>query len=124
MEPTSVDSYKTLTRQFFSEWHNMILDVMFSRPGKRDWTRREVHLAIIDQGLIPADKCLSSTVSARIHELINKWGLLVENDGKRICEVSGHWVKSFYPSMTDYRDYQDAQMAEELDKDPFKDLFG
>lgn len=83
---TSVDAYDYV-KPYLSTTYSMIMGVMRSRPDKDGWTMREIRQEIIDGGLMPPDKCLSSSMSARLNEMVKRGNIV--NDGKKVCDISG-----------------------------------
>ncbi len=107
---TSAEAYKYL-RPFLSESHSMIMDVMMEND-KVGWTMRELRQYIIDGGIMKPDRCLSSSMSARLNEMV-KLGY-IEEDGKRECEVSGRMCIVRRLCMDKYRDRQAEWVEENL----------
>lgn len=108
---TSAEAFNII-RSVVSESHEMIMDVMMSRPDKDDWTMREVRQHIIDEGIMEKDRCLTSSISGRLNEMV-KLGY-IEEDGKRECAVSGRVCIARRLCLDKYRDAQTEWVEEEL----------
>lgn len=121
---TSAEAYRFI-RPYAAQSHRMILDIMMTE--NHDWTSREVRQKIIDEGIMPKDKCLSSSISGRMNEL-KKLGHIIE-DGKRVCGVSGRLSIACMVSMGEYRDMVAEEIRAELEREEqrkmlTRELFG
>ncbi len=104
---TSVRAYMELGK-FLNDSYNMIMDAILSRPDRENWTAREVRQVIIDDEVMEKDKCLSSSIHARMNEMRKKD--MVFEVGKRRCSVSGRMAIVVTPSFMDYREWRRGRM--------------
>jgi Fic family protein len=77
---SSIDTYyapESLIR--FNKQHKEILEIFHANPDK-DFTRKEI---------ARITKLETSTVSARMYELVHELNALEELEEKRICSISG-----------------------------------